>query len=328
MSLLARAGVRPGDMVRLSGLPTSSSAPGRLLRHAVLLLVACALLLTGSMQAGAARSDDHRRGGTRVKRLAAKGEGKRVKISGWATFSGQILAARKDPKNDGAATAEPAGAEIIRSDFTYRPENEDFFFRLEVTKIPSLGVGVGGISSAGDPNTLYGLIFTAKNVPYEIRAHKIGDTDTAGPAEPAFGLFKCTEAACIEVASLKGGYGTTGERIVVALPLEVLHDDGTKIQEGDQIGDLRAYTAIGQFLVGPAPNGLLDDVRLIKAASVEVPKKSITVTVGRKSIRTKLEDGHFSATFPARLFRSSPTTVTTKTCLGKRCRTQAFQVRT
>ena len=305
----------------------TASAGRRSYVRTALMLTTVSLTFSMAIPAREGRAEEAPNSTMSVDRIAAERRGGIVKISGWATFSGQTMGSMKDPNNDGATAAEPGGAEIIRSDFTYRPENQDFFFRLEVTKIPSFGVGVGGLSSAGDPNTLYGLIFTAKNVPYQIRAHKLGPTEAGEPTGPAFGLFKCTEVTCIHVADLKGGYGATGERIVVSLPLKVLHEDGTNIHEGDLVGELHAYTSIGQFLSGPAPGGELDGVRLIKSASVEVPRKSIVVTVGEENVRAQLEDGYFVARFPAHLFKNPPTTVTTKTCLGRKCIKQTFKVR-
>ncbi|MGH2754063.1 MAG: hypothetical protein ACRDLB_06475, partial [Actinomycetota bacterium] len=121
------------------------------------------------------------------------------------------------------------------------------------------------------------------------------------------------------------------ERIVVALPLQVLRDDGTDIKEGDKIGGLGAYVGAGVFDTGVAGDQIFDHVQLIKTADAEIPVKSITVRVGKKSQKLTdgkgLKDGYFTAEFPASAFKKNgPTTVKTRTCLGKDCVYQSFKM--
>lgn len=268
-----------------------------------------------------------------VKRLSASAAAGDVTLTGWATFSGQAMGEATDKKDDSnpQALADLEGAEMIGADFIYRPENEDFFFRLEVTKIPTLPLGVGALPTVGSLQVLYGLRFSAGQKEFQIRAHRTGGAQPDNPLGPYFGLFRCGEPpgdedTCLEVAPLKGGYGTTGERIVVALPLKVLREAGEiKVNEGDKIGGLYAFTAQGTYL-GP-PVAIWDDAQLIKEASVPIPEKSVTLSVGKKSVKAELQDGYFKAAFPASLFSKSPTTVKSKTCLGKVCVTQTFKVR-
>jgi hypothetical protein len=293
----------------------------------------------GASAGGRGRQDGEskpRMEASRVSSSSSSAGGGKVTIKGWATFSGQIMGSTKDPKADAgpALKTDAEGTEIIEADFIYRPENEDFFLRIELVKIPPAGAGLGAPTPPGHPLTLYGFRFNAKNIPYEIRVHQLPTADPAeptniAPTDQAFGLFKCeNEVTCLLVAKLRGGYGTAGEKIVTALPLEVLHKDGTKIQEGDKIGEMYVYTANPATFPGGAMDEVIqDDARLIKVAAVEVPKKSVTIIVGNQSQRAQLKDGYFEASFPARLFRKSPTTVSTRTCLGKECVKQKFKVR-
>lgn len=253
---------------------------------------------------------------------AARAAGGNVTISGWATFSGQIMGGTKDKDDEvNPVVAETFGAEMIGADFIYRPENEDFFFRLEVTKIPVVPIPLAPL--VGNVATRYALRFTAKGVEYEIRAQSMGATHS-------FGLFRCDEieGMCEPKADLKGGYGTTGERIVVALPLEVLREDGTNVKEGDPIGVLFAHVAQAPYLGGPATETqILDDARLIKQPEVIVPEKSVKVTVGKTTKKANLKEGYFDVKFPKSLFRKKSTTVKTRTCLGKDCKNQKFKVK-
>jgi hypothetical protein len=284
----------------------------------------------GQAVGGSTYESKKKQGVRDVSSVAARGS---VTLTGWATFSGQAMGAATDKKDDSdpQVLADTEGAEMIGADFIYRPENEDFYFRLEVTKIPTLPLGIGGGATVGSDQVLYGLRFSAGGKEFQIRAHKSGGVQPGNPTGPYFGLFVCgqppaDEGTCLEIAPLKGGYGTTGERIVVALPLEVLREAGEiKLKEGDQIGGLYAFAAQGAYLLPPV--AIWDDAQLIKQASVPIPEKSVRVTVGKKTVTADLQDGYFKATFPGSLFKGSTTTVKTKTCLGKVCKSQTFKVK-
>jgi hypothetical protein len=83
---------------------------------------------------------------------------------------------------------------------------------------------------------------------YEVRARSLlGGT---------FGLFDCTDSPiCTKVADLRGGYGTTGERVVFSLPLDLIGLEG-----GGTLSDVEAYSALGSYLTGPTK--VLDTVRI------------------------------------------------------------------
>ena len=239
-------------------------------------------------------------------------------VSGWAAFSGAVLAATSDPANDGAAGAALGGGELVGGDLLYRPELGDLFLRLDLTQIPSAGVALGGISAPGDPRVLYGTRFVANGVAYEIRVHRAG-VNSADPLNAAMGLFRCTEVVCTEIGPLRGGYGTTGEQIVVSVPLSMVSDGGAPLGEGGVLSSLRAYTAYGTYYGGPVQ--LLDEALLSRAAFVRVPAKTVTVTAGRTTVAAKLAGGSWSATVP----RSS--SVVVKACLGTECRATQAAVR-
>src|SRR5207253_2988250 len=96
--------------------------------------------------------------------LNASCSAKPATASGWATFSGGLLAAADDPPNDGVPPATTVGAELIDASLAYRPERADFFVRLRVTSLQST---VGGL-----PGVLYGLQFAVgagSGIHYEVR---------------------------------------------------------------------------------------------------------------------------------------------------------------
>ena len=254
--------------------------------------------------------------------VAAKG-GSAVTVSGWSTFTGAVLASAADNPADAPADAVMNGGEIVGGQLLYRAEAQDLFLELDLSQIPALGVTLTGLTAPGDPRVVYGLRFVANGVTYEVRVQRAG-VNSADPLNAAMGLFTCTEVACTEVAALRGGYGTTGEQIVVSLPLTVIGNGGTALAEGGVLSSLRAYTAFGTYYGGPAQ--LLDELVLSTKPSVAVPAKTVTVTAGRTTVRATLTDGSWSASLPASLFRG-PTNVTVRSCLGAECRATTTQVR-
>ncbi len=245
-----------------------------------------------------------------------------VTLSGWATFSGAVLASAADSATDGVADAAVSGAELIGGDVVYRPELGDLFLRLDVTQIPAVGVGLGGITPPGDPRVLYGFRFVANGATYEVRVHRAG-ANTTNPLDAAFGLFECTETLCTEVAALRGGYGTTGERIVVSVPLSAVTRSGQPLGEGGVLSSLRAYTGYGSYYGGATQ--VVDQLVLSTKPSVVVPGKSVTLTVAGTSKRASVTNGTFSASFPRSLFGRT-TRVQVRTCLGAECRQSSYPV--
>lgn len=71
-------------------------------------------------------------------------------------------------------------------------------------------------------------------------------------------LYRCdspTSPCLTHVATHKGGYGTIGEAVVTAVPLEALG-----LKNGGKLSDVEAFTAVGSYLTGATQ--ILDSVRL------------------------------------------------------------------
>lgn len=132
------------------------------------------------------------------------------------------------------------GAKLYGASLAYRPELGDLYAAIELEDMgPSLIIGPAGVTSGGPPSLLYGLRFAVEGRRYEVRATSLlGGT---------FGLFHCTDSGplCTQVAKLEGGYGTTGERVVISLPLEEIGLDS-----GGEIAEFEVFSALGSYASG------------------------------------------------------------------------------
>lgn len=177
-----------------------------------------------------------------------------VTVSGWATYSGAVVSGATDPSDDGGAAADVVGGELTEASVVHRPETEDLLVRLRVTSLPGfrspLGPACivfvchpGAPGAAGSVAVVYGLELELAGTRYELRALRLGATGSS-PAAPLFALYRC-DPSCTETIRLSGGFGTSGEEILVALPLEALGAAG-----GEALSGLRAFTALGEARPG------------------------------------------------------------------------------
>jgi Tol biopolymer transport system component len=132
------------------------------------------------------------------------------------------------------------GADLIAASVAYRPGYGDLFARLQVAQMP--------LFAAADPTLVYGVNLTIGGTAYEVRASKTG-------LDASFGLFRAGPLGWTHIASLKGGYGTTGEEVVFSLPLKDLD-----AQTGGRLSGLRAFAAGGSYLTGAAQ--VFDEIAL------------------------------------------------------------------
>lgn len=130
----------------------------------------------------------------------------------------------------------PPGTRLYGASIAYRPELRDLYVAIELEHMgPSLSIGPTGLMTGG-PMLVYGFRFEVRDRSYEVRATSLlGGT---------FGLFDCTDG-CTEAASLKGGYGTTGERVVVSLPLAEVG-----LRAGDTLRNAEVFSAVGSYASG------------------------------------------------------------------------------
>lgn len=139
-------------------------------------------------------------------------------------------------------TAMSSDAGHLRSaSMAYRPALDDLFLRLSVAHMPTFPLA--------SPALVYGVDLTAAGARYQVRIAKTGALDAS------FGLFRQTSTGWQQIAALRGGYGTTGEEVVVSLPLRAM-----ELQAGGRISGLTAFTAIGSYLTGA--DRVLDSITL------------------------------------------------------------------
>jgi Tol biopolymer transport system component len=129
----------------------------------------------------------------------------------------------------GGAAAVGGDGALVGATLAYRAATADVFLRLAVRQLPPLGVA--------SPALVYGVNLQVGGVPYQVRVAK------TGPLAASYGLFRWSSSGgWVPVASLAGSYGTTGQEVVVALPLRALG-----VQAGGRLSGVQAFTAIGSF---------------------------------------------------------------------------------
>lgn len=130
------------------------------------------------------------------------------------------------------------GTNLYGASVAHRPEFQDLFVTIELEHMPHVIPGPSPI--------FYGLHFGVEGRSYEVRAASLlGGT---------FGLFDCTDL-CTRVADLRGGYGTTGMRVVLSLPLAAIG-----LEESGELSDVDAFSAVGSYMTGATK--VIDRVRL------------------------------------------------------------------
>jgi Tol biopolymer transport system component len=154
----------------------------------------------------------------------------RLSVSGAPSFRSNGFVGGADPSTDVDAELTAQGANLIGASLVYRPQYADLYVRLEVDQMP--------LFELANPALVYGLDFTVNGACYQLRAAKTGVT-------ASFGLFRLDRDGWRHVADLHGGYGTTGQEVVFALPLA---DIGA--QHGGQLHSVQAFTGLGGYLAG------------------------------------------------------------------------------
>jgi hypothetical protein len=153
------------------------------------------------------------------------------------------LTSSSDRPSDTTPELLRAGADLTGISVAYRLYEEDLFAAIELEHMPTVLPGLSPI--------FYGLRFEIEDKSYEVRATSLlGGT---------FGLFDCTNSpTCTKVADLRGGYGTTGMRVVFSLPLAEIG-----LKDGGELSDVEAFSAVGSAVTGA--QRVLDRVSLSKS---------------------------------------------------------------
>lgn len=250
-----------------------------------------------------------------------------VSVSGWAGFSGAVLAEAADPAGDAGAAGRAAGADIRGASVVYRPETADLLARIRLAELPGVRMpGTGGAGwltclavgcppgAAGLPTVLYGLELSVDGIPYEVRAMRAAATAST-PTAPSFGLYRCA-STCTQVATLSGGFGTTGVEVVASVPLAALG-----ASEGAMLLGLRAFTAVGEAATGAVSP--LDEVAL-EGSTIPAPSVALGIApAGTPEARVHfdaadaLSNGAFTGSLPGP--GPGDYEVWARACLGLAC---------
>lgn len=148
-----------------------------------------------------------------------------------------------DSTSDVGQALTKQGANLYGASLAYRPQYTDLFVKIQLEHMPV----VTGTPLVGNPSILYGFDFTANGDNYQVRVQRIAGPDFEQMGGASFGLFRKSPATGLyaKVATLHGGYGTTGKEVVFSLPL---HDIG--LEDGGNISDVTAFTALGFYDLG------------------------------------------------------------------------------
>lgn len=160
-----------------------------------------------------------------------------VCISDLCIPPGESVSAKDLSARSEESEIDPA-ADLLDLTVAYRPESADLFVRAEVDHLPTLGKGNPDASGARSRALLHVVSFGSNSGNYEIRMTAAKDG--------IFGLFKCGSGPiCTEITRLEGGYGTTGHRLTLSLPLEAI-----ELSEGGVLSDFKVTSGLGSYVTG------------------------------------------------------------------------------
>ena len=154
----------------------------------------------------------------------------KLRIDNADAFAATGVADSPDAKRDVADALSAQGGDLTDLSVAYRHATSDLFFRLRVLHMP--------LFALASPAMVYGADFTVGQTRYELRAAKSG-------LEASFGLFRLDAGQWRRVATLAGGYGTTGQEVVMSVPLATLG-----AEHGAVVSRVTGFAGIGTFATG------------------------------------------------------------------------------
>jgi Tol biopolymer transport system component len=159
----------------------------------------------------------------------------KLSVAGAAGFDTTGLAESVDAVGDVGSVASALGLDLRAATIAYRPQTADLFVRLELDRMPAYALASTAV--------VYTLDLNVGGAGYELR---IGKSATG----PSFEIFRASAAGWTHVANVAGGYGTTGEEVVAAVPLASIG-----AAHGARMTNVRAASGLGA-----ATTGLVDVV--------------------------------------------------------------------
>ena len=157
----------------------------------------------------------------------------RLSVAGARGFAGTGVASATDAVADVGDVLTRAGANLSGASLAYRPSSRDLFVRIRVADMPSF--------AAVNPALIYGLDVRSRGMAYEVRVEKVG-------LSASFTVYRRdAPGGWTKIADLRGGYGTTGDEVVFAIPLGVID-----LERGGTLRSVEAFAALGTPAAGPA----------------------------------------------------------------------------
>jgi len=135
-----------------------------------------------------------------------------------------------DPTGEVSAADVDLGLDLRAATVAYRAVTADLFVKLELNRMP--------LYALASPAVVYTVDLAVHGTRYELR---IGKTATG----PSFALYRADGLGWTHVGDVKGGYGTTGEEVVAAVPLAALG-----AAHGGQVSQVSATSGFGAVATG------------------------------------------------------------------------------
>lgn len=235
-----------------------------------------------------------------------------ARVSGVARFGGDVVAQGDDPAGEPGLGS---GADLTGASITYRHEDGDLLFRLELDSMPHVAVGAAGTTTTGnvggDPTLVYGASFTLNGTRYEIRAQRAGASRRSAPA---FTRYVCGTGCAGGGVDIPGGFGTTGTEIRMSLPAALMG-----LQPGESLESITAFVGPGEMATGALAS--LDEIAL---GDVTAPDARVRLGHGPESGEGIVYDfesypfaGTFSEEFEGAL--AAGDTYWARACIDDRC---------
>jgi len=135
-----------------------------------------------------------------------------------------------DPTGEVSAADVDLGLDLRAATVAYRAATADLFVKLELNRMP--------LYALASPAVVYTVDLAVHGTRYELR---VGKTATG----PSFALYRADGVSWTRVGDVNGGYGTTGEEVVAAVPLAALG-----AAHGGHVSQVSATSGFGTVATG------------------------------------------------------------------------------
>ncbi|HVM12542.1 MAG TPA: hypothetical protein VM638_08735, partial [Actinomycetota bacterium] len=250
-----------------------------------------------------------------VSALEISRSGRRLGVSGSASFAPVMLQSAWDTHYDVRPYDTAVGGQILWGDLAYRPESDELLARIRLASLPWLRskVDCPAACPGGLPVMIYGAVFLIGGRTFEARA--IRSVSTESKAQDRFELLRCS-GWCQPVGTFRGSIGSSGYEVNLLIPTASLGlGPGRKIDRVQLFARLAPSLQTGPYL--PAML-LVDDVMFyetpIPGTSVELGIAPAGADVVEYTVPAIVEAGRFEGSFDVARTPPGRYDVWTKVC--------------